>query len=109
MSALSPRPFGRLLLNPILWAVAVMLLAGAAAHAGEGDLAIPDLHKGHFFPTPGVEDSGISAWNLLLYGAFVICGTLGISLYPASQITSSPPTSRCSTSPKSSSRPARPT
>src|SRR5262249_23639498 len=35
-------------------------------------------------------DSGISAWNLLLYGAFVICGTLGISLYLREQIRKLP-------------------
>ena len=29
---------------------------------------------------------GISAWNLLFYGALVICGTLGISLYLRAQI-----------------------
>ena len=59
----------------------IFLLAVAGAHAGEADLAIPDLHKGHF-------DSlgGISAWWLLFGGAWVICGTLGISLYLRAQI-----------------------
>src|SRR5437762_2648994 len=49
--------------------------------ASEADLAIPDLHKGHF-------DSlgGISAWWLLFGGSWVICGTLGISLYLRAQI-----------------------
>src|SRR5437868_13869045 len=57
------------------------LTAASAVHASEADLAIPDLHKGHF-------DSlgGISAWNLLFYGSFVILGTLGISLYLRAQI-----------------------
>src|SRR5437868_15346648 len=57
------------------------LTAASAVHASEADLAIPDLHKGHF-------DSlgGISAWNLLFYGSFVILGTLGISLTLRAQI-----------------------
>ncbi|MBI3270627.1 MAG: sodium-translocating pyrophosphatase [Planctomycetes bacterium] len=59
----------------------VWLLSAGVARASEADLAIPDLDKGHF-------DSlfGISAWNLLFYGAWVICGTLGISLYLRKQI-----------------------
>lgn len=59
----------------------ILLLAVAGVHAGEADLAIPDLHAGKF-------DSlgGISGWSLLLYGSFVIAGTLGISLYLRSQI-----------------------
>src|ERR1700729_2745051 len=81
MSTLSPRPFGPLLLNPILWAAFVLLLTAAGAGASEADLAIPDLHQGHF-------DSlgGISAWNLLAGGALVICITLGFSLYLRAQI-----------------------
>src|SRR5207249_5116659 len=67
-------------LKPILWSIAVLLLAASAAPASEGSLAIPDLHKGRFFTTPGDPNSGISAWNLLFYGSFVIAGTLGISL-----------------------------
>jgi K(+)-stimulated pyrophosphate-energized sodium pump len=67
------------------WSVGVFFLALATAHAGEADLAIPDLHAGKF-------DSlgGISAWNLLFYGSFVIIGTLGISLYQLSQIHKQP-------------------
>ena len=63
----------------------IFLLAAAGAHAGEADLAIPDLHAGKF-------DSlgGISAWNLLFYGSFVILGTLGISLYQIWQIHRQP-------------------
>src|SRR5205814_6694312 len=62
------------------------LLAAAGVRASEADLAIPDLHEGRFFTTPGVPDSGISAWNLLLGGALVICITLGFSLYLRTQI-----------------------
>jgi K(+)-stimulated pyrophosphate-energized sodium pump len=61
-------------------AVLLLLMTGTAS-ASEADLAIPDLHAGHF-DTLG----GISAWNLLFYGAWVICGTLGISLYLRTQI-----------------------
>src|SRR5262245_21606725 len=65
----------------VLFAVVVFVLTGAMARAGESDLAIPDLTQGHF-NTLG----GISAWNLLFYGALVITGTLGISLYLRTQI-----------------------
>jgi K(+)-stimulated pyrophosphate-energized sodium pump len=68
-------------IGPAIIALAV-LAAGGEALAGEADLAIPDLHAGRF-NLFGVE---ISGWNLLLYGAFVICGTLGISLYLRTQI-----------------------
>ncbi len=61
-------------------AVAVLLLTGTAAHA-EGSLAIPDLHQGHF-PTLW----NVNAWWFLFGGAWVICGTLGISLYLRHQI-----------------------
>jgi K(+)-stimulated pyrophosphate-energized sodium pump len=50
--------------------------------AGEADLAIPDLHEGHFL----IGGYSISAWNLLAGGAIVITGTLGISLYLRRQI-----------------------
>ena len=50
--------------------------------ASEADLAIPDLHKG----APYTKLGGITPWNLLFYGALVITGTLGISLYLRHQI-----------------------
>src|SRR5262249_1492504 len=62
------------------------LLTGAmAAHAGEADLAIPDLKDGKF-------DSlgGLSAHDLLLWGSLVIIGTLSISLYQLVQIKKQP-------------------
>jgi K(+)-stimulated pyrophosphate-energized sodium pump len=74
----------RLRLSNLITVVGVLaLLFGAAAsvHAGEADLAIPDLHEGHF-----TSLGGISAWWLLFLGAWVICGTLGISLYLRTQI-----------------------
>jgi K(+)-stimulated pyrophosphate-energized sodium pump len=63
----------------VLGAVALLLTAGAA-RASEADLAIPDLKDGTFF------NGAITAWTLLLVGALVICGTLGISLYLRTEI-----------------------
>jgi K(+)-stimulated pyrophosphate-energized sodium pump len=60
-------------------------LTAASARASETSLAIPDLHAGHF-DTLG----GISAWWLLFWGACVIAGTLGISLYLRTQIAKLP-------------------
>ena len=45
--------------------------------ASEADLAIPDLHAGSYT----LFGTTITAWQLLFYGALVICGTLGISLF----------------------------
>lgn len=72
-------------LKPLLMLAAIWLLAASTGFASEADLAIPDLHAGKF-------DSlgGISAWNLLLGGAIVICGTLGISLYLRGEIKKLP-------------------
>jgi K(+)-stimulated pyrophosphate-energized sodium pump len=72
-------------LKTLAWSVGILLLAAAAAHAGEADLAIPDLHAGTF-------DSlgGITAFKLLLSGSAVILGTLGISLYQLAQIRKQP-------------------
>jgi K(+)-stimulated pyrophosphate-energized sodium pump len=68
-------------------AVAIIsLFAVGSVRAGEADLAIPDLRDGKF-NIFGVE---ITAWNLLFYGAFVICGTLGISIYQYLQIKKQP-------------------
>jgi K(+)-stimulated pyrophosphate-energized sodium pump len=65
---LSTRPF---------FPLAALLLLCSPLLASEADLAIPDLHEGTF----RLFGQEISGWNLLLYGSFVICGTLGISLY----------------------------
>jgi K(+)-stimulated pyrophosphate-energized sodium pump len=64
-----------------LSALAVLLLGTASARASEADLAIPDLHAGTF-----TSLGGISAWSLLFGGAWVIVGTLSISLYLRTQI-----------------------
>jgi K(+)-stimulated pyrophosphate-energized sodium pump len=60
----------------------LLLLSAQSALAGEADLAIPDLHKGTF----NIAGQTITAWNLLFYGALVICGTVGFSLYLRAQI-----------------------
>src|SRR6266446_3393742 len=62
-----------------------LLLAATAAYAGEADLAIPELHNGKF-------DSlgGMTPFDLLFYGSFVIIGTLTISLYQVWQIHKAP-------------------
>jgi Na+/H+-translocating membrane pyrophosphatase len=70
----------------VFGALALVLLSAAPALASEADLAIPDLHKGSFT----IFGNEISAWNLLFYGALVICGTLGISLYLRAQIAALP-------------------
>jgi K(+)-stimulated pyrophosphate-energized sodium pump len=62
--------------------LAILLLLTVPVWAGEADLAIPDLHKG----APYTKLGGITPWNLLFYGALVITGTLGISLYLRHQI-----------------------
>jgi K(+)-stimulated pyrophosphate-energized sodium pump len=55
----------------------VFLLASLQVFASEADLAIPDLHAGSYTLFGGT----ITAWKLLFYGACVIAGTLGISLF----------------------------
>ncbi|MGE0606049.1 MAG: sodium-translocating pyrophosphatase [Pirellulales bacterium] len=74
---ISPRVGGRLML-----ATFCLLLIGSTGLASEADLAIPDLHQGKFT----IAGTEISAWNLLFYGAMVIAGTLGISLYLLAQV-----------------------
>ena len=55
----------------------VLLLNTVSLFASEADLAIPDLHNGAPYSLLG----GITPFNLLMYGACIIAGTLGISLY----------------------------
>ncbi len=66
----------------------VMLWGGLGPHlyASEADLSIPDLHEGVFH----IFGGSISAWNFLCYGAMIIAGTLGFSLYLFSQIKKLP-------------------
>lgn len=72
-------------MSRLLLFVGLLTMAGPAM-ASEADLAIPDLHEGSFT----IMGREISAWNLLFYGAFVIAGTLGISLYLRAQIKNLP-------------------
>ena len=74
-------------LKPLLMLAAAWLLTASTGFASEADLAIPDLSKNGSFTIFG---STISAGSLLLYGSFVICGTLGISLYLRAQIAKLP-------------------
>lgn len=54
--------------------------------ASEVNLAIPDLHEGTFH----ILGKAISSWDFLFYGALIITGTLGISLYLFQQIKKLP-------------------
>ncbi len=54
----------------------VFMVSSGVLFASEADLKIPDLHEGHypyFF--------NLTAWQLLFFGAWIIVGTLGISLF----------------------------
>ncbi len=53
-----------------------LCLGQGVAWASEADLKIPDLHEGHF-----TMFGGLSGFQILLYGAMVILGTVGLSLY----------------------------
>ncbi|MFM7248716.1 MAG: sodium-translocating pyrophosphatase [Planctomycetaceae bacterium] len=64
--------------------VALVAVGSTPALAGEADLEIPDLKEAKFF------GGAISGHDLLLYGSFVIAGTLGISLYLRNQIKNLP-------------------
>src|SRR5512136_1711702 len=66
----------------LLIVVAYLLIPLAAAFASEAALAIPDLHKGAPYTLLG----GIRPWYLLFYGACIIAGTLGISLFLRHQV-----------------------
>jgi K(+)-stimulated pyrophosphate-energized sodium pump len=67
-------------------AAVAWLASGSAALASEANLAIPNLRDGYFT----IAGQQISAWNLLFGGAWVILGTLGISLYLRHQIKNLP-------------------
>jgi K(+)-stimulated pyrophosphate-energized sodium pump len=69
-----------------LFAIALIACNAGSLWASEADLAIPDLHQGRFV----IFGNEISGYNLLLYGSFVICGTLGISLFLRRQIAMLP-------------------
>ena len=56
-----------------------------AAWASEADLKIPDLHEGRFDLF-----GGLTGYQILLYGAMVILGTVGLSLYQFVKIKALP-------------------
>ncbi len=64
---------------------AALLLAPTAVFASDVDLRIPDLHEGHFN-----FFGGLSGFQILLYGAMVILGTVGLSLYQFIKIKALP-------------------
>ncbi|MCL2623184.1 MAG: sodium/proton-translocating pyrophosphatase, partial [Planctomycetaceae bacterium] len=72
-------------LKRLLTTLGIVMMSGVCAFANEANLRIPDLHAGHF-ETLG----GISAWDLLWYGMFVIICTVGFSLYMFFQIKGLP-------------------
>src|SRR3990167_8394011 len=55
------------------------------AWASEADLKIPDLHEGRF-----ELFGGLTGYQILLYGAMVILGTVGLSLYQFVKIKALP-------------------
>ncbi|KAA6307539.1 K(+)-stimulated pyrophosphate-energized sodium pump, partial [termite gut metagenome] len=63
-----------------------LLGSNLTASAGEADLAIPDLHEGTFY----FFGTSVSSWNFLLWGAFVIIGTLFFSLLLHAQVKKLP-------------------
>src|SRR4030067_835148 len=69
-------------LKLMLLVAVAYLLCPLLAWASEADLAIPDLHKGAPYTLLG----GIKPWDLLFYGACIIAGTLGISLFLRHQV-----------------------
>ena len=70
----------------LLLAMASGSFGSLTAFASEADLAIPDLHQG----APYAMLGGINPWDLLFYGAWIILGTLGFSLYLRHQIKKLP-------------------
>ncbi len=65
--------------------LSTIFLWQGAAWASEADLKIPDLHEGHF-----AMFGGLSGFQILLYGALVILGTVGVSLYQFMKVKSLP-------------------
>ena len=66
--------------------LAAVLFPSLGAYASEADLAIPDLHEGTFH----LLGKSITSWDFLFYGALIIIGTLGFSIYLFHQIKKLP-------------------
>ena len=69
------------LMRMLLMVVAYLFIP-LVVFASEADLAIPDLHKGARYTLM----FNLKPWDLLLYGACIIAGTLGISLFLRHQV-----------------------
>jgi len=72
----------RIGLKLMLFVMVGQFLFPLFAFASEADLAIPDLRKGAPYTLLG----DIRPWDLLFYGACIIAGTLGISLFLRHQV-----------------------
>ncbi len=59
-----------------LMLIASLFIFQGLAFASEADLKIPDLHEGRF-----ELFGGLTGFQILFYGAFVIIGTVGLSLF----------------------------
>ncbi|HTL46951.1 MAG TPA: sodium-translocating pyrophosphatase [Verrucomicrobiae bacterium] len=64
------------LLKQLPFFMGALLCMAGAAWASEADLKIPDLHEGRFNLF-----GGLSGFQILFYGSFIIIGTVGVSLY----------------------------
>ena len=65
--------------------MSALCMGQGAAWASEADLKIPDLHEGRFDLF-----GGLTGYQILLYGAMVILGTVGLSLYQFVKIKALP-------------------
>src|SRR5258708_40000430 len=65
--------------------IIAFFMGQANAWASEADLKIPDLHEGRF-----QMFGGLTGYQILLYGAMVILGTVGLSLYQFMKIKALP-------------------
>ena len=70
----------------LLLTVGTFLFSATSVFASEANLAIPDLHEGTFHVF-GLE---MTSWNFLFYGALIITGTLGFSLFLFSRVKKLP-------------------
>ncbi len=66
--------------------MSLLLMSCLGMQASEADLAIPDLHQGTFH----IFGGAVTSWDFLFYGALIILGTLGFSLFLFSQIKKLP-------------------
>jgi len=65
--------------------LAAFFWSQSSVWASEADLRIPDLHEGRFDLL-----GGLSGYQILLYGAFIILGTVGLSFFQFIKIKALP-------------------